>query len=103
MVAAVAAMVVCLTPTLLAHTPDGKQPRASMYNAATEATLTGSIEAVQEIACTDCGGRRSLGGTHVTLKTATETIEVHLGPSAFSRRRRSNSPRETRSKSTALA
>jgi hypothetical protein len=24
-----------------------------------------------------------LGGTHLTLKTKTETLEVHLGPTAF--------------------
>lgn len=81
--AATAAAVVSLAPALLAQPPGGKRPHAAMYSAATETTLTGSIEAVEEVSCPDCMGRRSLAGTHVTFKTATETIEVHLGPSAF--------------------
>jgi hypothetical protein len=83
MAAAVAATVINLTPALLAQPPDGKRPRAPMYETATETTLTGTIEAIEEVTCTGCMGRRSVGGTHVTLKTATETIEVHLGPTAY--------------------
>jgi hypothetical protein len=42
------------------------------------------VESVDEIASPGGGrGRRGLGGTHLTLKTATETLEVHLGPTAF--------------------
>jgi hypothetical protein len=51
-----------------------------MYDTSTEARFSGTIEAVETVAGP---GRRSLGGTHVTLKTSTETLEVHLGPTAF--------------------
>jgi len=42
------------------------------------------VEAVEQITGRGGGrGRRGLGGTHLTLKTGTETLEVHLGPTAF--------------------
>lgn len=51
---------------------------APAYNTATEVTLKGSVEAVKQI-----GGMQSQGGTHLTLKTETETMDVHVGPSWF--------------------
>ncbi len=54
------------------------------YDTATEATVTGTVEAVEQI--TGRGGgrrRRGLGGTHLSLKTGTETRGVRLGPTAF--------------------
>jgi hypothetical protein len=53
-----------------------------MYDTGTEVRLTGVVEAVDTMAaccCTECMG----GGLHVTLRTATESIEVQLGPRAF--------------------
>lgn len=50
----------------------GGPPRGSRnYNPATETTVQGSV---QEVVTT---GRQ---GVHVVLKTASETLEVHLGP-----------------------
>lgn len=57
--------------------------RAPMYDTKTEARFTGTVEAVETVAGPARSGRRGTGGIHVTLKTATETLEVHLGPSAF--------------------
>ncbi len=54
------------------------------YDTKTEATLGGTVEAV-EIVTPPGRGRRGLGGTHLTLKTDKETLEVHLGPTAFLR------------------
>ena len=58
----------------------GRGPRAGapMYNTATEVTLQGSVEAIKQIT-----GPRSWGGTHLSLKTEKETIDVHVGPSWF--------------------
>jgi hypothetical protein len=80
--AGVAALMLTV-PTLLAAQPRGGQggPR---YDTATEATVTGTVEAVEQITGRGGGrGRRGLGGTHLTLKTGTEMLEVHLGPTAF--------------------
>jgi hypothetical protein len=74
--------------TVVMATPLFAQPpgRASgpRYDTATEATVTGTVDSVEQIAGPGAGrGRRGLGGTHLTLKTKTETLEVHLGPTAF--------------------
>jgi hypothetical protein len=49
-----------------------------MYNPATEVTLKGSVEAVNQVK-----GPQGWGGTHLSLKTEKETIDVHVGPSWF--------------------
>jgi hypothetical protein len=51
---------------------------APMYNTATEVTLKGSVEAVHQIM-----GPRGWGGTHLSLKTDKESIDVRVGPSWF--------------------
>ena len=51
---------------------------APMYDPATEVTMKGSIEAVQQLT-----GPRGWAGTHLSLKTDTGTIDVHVGPSWF--------------------
>jgi hypothetical protein len=50
------------------------------YNTATEATFKGTVEAVSQIA--GMQGQR-MAGTHLTVKTEKETIDVHVGPSWF--------------------
>ncbi len=47
------------------------------YDVSTETTITGTV---QEVLRPQHSG---MMGTHLTVKTATETIEVHLGPSDF--------------------
>lgn len=80
--AGVAALMLTI-PTLLAAQPRGGR-QGPQYDTATEATVTGTVEAVEQITGRGGGrGRRRLGGTHVTLRTGTETLEVHLGPTAF--------------------
>lgn len=58
----------------------GKGPGAAapMYNTATEVTLKGSVEAIKQVT-----GPQTWGGTHLSLKTDKETIDVHVGPSWF--------------------
>ena len=57
-----------------------------MYDAQAETRVTGTVEAVNNVTGPDgascCGAG---GGTHVTLKTATESIEVHFGPAVWLR------------------
>jgi hypothetical protein len=50
------------------------------YNAATEATLKGTVEAVNQMGMSGMQGR---GGTHLTVKTEKESIEVRVGPTWF--------------------
>lgn len=54
-----------------------------MYDMKTEASFAGTVDTVESVTRPDRSGRRSLGGTHLILKTVAETLEVHLGPSAF--------------------
>jgi hypothetical protein len=49
-----------------------------MYNPTTEVTLKGSVEVVNQMM-----GPQGWGGTHLSLKTDKETIDVHVGPSWF--------------------
>jgi hypothetical protein len=51
---------------------------APMYNPATEVSLKGSVGAVNPMP-----GPQGWGGTHLSLKTDKETIDVHVGPSWF--------------------
>lgn len=79
----IAALSLCVAAPLLAQ-PQGRGQGSPRYDLATEATVTGTVESVEQIASPGGGrGRRGLGGTHITLKTSGETLEVHLGPTAF--------------------
>jgi len=51
--------------------------KMTRYEVSTEATITGTVEDVLQ----PQQGR--MMGTHLVVKTATETIEVHVGPSNF--------------------
>jgi hypothetical protein len=57
-----------------------------MYDTRTETRVTGTVEAVNNLACPNeyCWYGAG-GGTHLTLKTANESIEVHLGPAVWLR------------------
>jgi hypothetical protein len=48
------------------------------YDPSTEATVKGTVEKV-----TQDTSPMGWPGTHLTLKTGAETLDVHLGPSAF--------------------
>ena len=61
--------------------PQGRGPQ--MYDRGTESTYTGTISVVETVAGAQGTGRRGLGGLHVTLKTSSESVIVHLGPVDF--------------------
>jgi hypothetical protein len=99
----IAALAFLVAAPLLAQS-QGRGDSSPRYDAATEATVTGTVESVEQITGSEGGrGRRGLGGTHITLKTSAETLEVHLGPTAFLNEKRSSLPRVTRWRSSALA
>lgn len=54
-----------------------KGMRMPRYDASTEITVTGTV---QDVLHPQMG---RMEGTHLLLKTETETLEVHLGPSSF--------------------
>ena len=66
---------------IAAQGPQGRGPQ--MYDRGTESTYTGSISAVETVTGARGTGRRGLGGLHVTLKTSSESIIIHLGPVDF--------------------
>jgi membrane protein implicated in regulation of membrane protease activity len=66
--------------TVWAAMPGMAQMRrqSPMYNPATEATVKGSVAEVIQVK-----GPGRWGGTHLTLKTDKESIDVHVGPSWY--------------------
>jgi hypothetical protein len=58
---------------------------APMYNSQTEASFVGIVTTVNRVPASGqhCWGAADVHGAHLTLKTATETIDVHLGPAAM--------------------
>jgi hypothetical protein len=63
--------------TALALAQKGKGQR--QYNPATETTVTGTVEEVKKIP----GPSGGPGGTHLMIKTAQGSLEVHLGPTSY--------------------
>ena len=54
-----------------------------MYDVKTETTSTGTVESVDTVTGAGGQGRGALGGTHLTVKTEKEALEVHVGPTAY--------------------
>ena len=54
-----------------------------MYDVTTETTIKGTVESVETVNGTGARGRRALEGTHLVVKTDTETIDVHAGPTTY--------------------
>ena len=73
------ALVFALGAAVMSYAQMPRGPKgAPLYNPATEITVKGTVEAVNQIA-----GRQGWGGTHLQLKTESETLDVHVGPSWF--------------------
>lgn len=85
--------VVALTSFVVAQmgAGRGRMMRGPIYNTATEATVLGTVDDVQQITGqatgpAGAGWARCPGGwtgTHVLLKIETGTVVVHVGPSAY--------------------
>jgi hypothetical protein len=78
------ALALALPIVPVAADQGGGRQSGPRYVLATETTIRGTVEAIEQVADPARGrGRLGLGGTHLTLKTSSETLEVHLGPTAF--------------------
>jgi hypothetical protein len=82
-VAGALALVVGIVSLVSAQAPPGGRQGPMMYDVNTETTISGTVEAVDIVSGPGGGGRRSMGGTHLVVKTATGALDVHLGPSAY--------------------
>ena len=80
---AAALLVIGAVSVLMAQTPGTGQASSPMYDVKTETTIKGTVEGVETVTGTGGRGRRGLGGTHITVKTEKETLEVHVGPTAY--------------------
>ena len=76
-------LVIGAVSVLLAQTPGTGRGASPMYDVKTETTIKGTVESVETVTGTGGRGRRGLGGTHLTVKTEKETLEVHVGPTAY--------------------
>ena len=56
----------------------GRRARVPKYNPSTEVTVKGTVDEVRKVT-----GPMGWAGTHLTLKTENETLDVHLGPASF--------------------
>jgi DNA/RNA endonuclease YhcR with UshA esterase domain len=76
--AGLAMIALLVLPFAFAQRGPGPGQQARIYNPANETTVKGTVEEVKTVT-----GRRGWSGTHLTLKTADKTFNVHLGPSSF--------------------
>lgn len=67
-------LVACLAGSALAQV--GSSARR-LYDPNTEATVKGTVEKVMEI------GDQGRTGTHLTLRTSGQALDVHVGPTAY--------------------
>jgi hypothetical protein len=67
----------------MAQTTGSEQQGSPMYDVKTETTIQGTVESVETVAGTGGRARRAMGGTHLVVKTDRETLEVHVGPTAY--------------------
>jgi hypothetical protein len=74
-----------VVPFAYAQRGPGPGQRARIYNPANEVTVKGTVEEVKTIT-----GRRGWNGTHLALKTADRTFDVHLGPASFLKKKAFN-------------
>ena len=67
-----------LVLTVVAQGPGTRGMGFGPYNTATETTVTGTVQAVQQHP-----GQRGGTGIHLLLKTKDSTLDVHVGPSWY--------------------
>jgi hypothetical protein len=64
----------------IAHSQAGAGPGRCMakYDPKTEVTIQATVEEAKQVT-----GKQGWNGTHLVVKTETETFDVHVGPSAY--------------------
>ena len=78
-----ALLVVGAASFVLAQAPRAGRQGSPIYDVKTETTIEGTVVAVETIAGPGGRGRRGLGGTHLVVKTETEKLDVHMGPTVY--------------------
>jgi hypothetical protein len=78
-----ALLVVGIGSGAFAQMPRAGWTGSPMYDSKSEVTIAGTVERVETITGTLSRGRGAMGGTHLIVKTATETLDVHVGPTAY--------------------
>ena len=68
---------------VMAQTPGTGRGASPMYDVKTETTIKGTVESVETVTGAGGRGRHGLGGTHLTVNTEKETLEVHVGPTTY--------------------
>ena len=78
-----AVLLIGAVSVVTAQTPGTGHGASPMYDVNTETTIKGTVESVGIVTGAGSRGRRALGGTHLTVKTEKEMLEVHVGPTAY--------------------
>jgi hypothetical protein len=78
-----AALLVVGVSFAFAQAPSPAGQGAPMYDLKTETTIKGTVESVETITGAGGRGRRGVGGTHLVVKTEKDSVEVHVGPTAY--------------------
>jgi hypothetical protein len=78
-----AALLVVGVSFAFAQAPSPAGQGAPVYDLKTETTIKGTVESVETITAVGGHGRRGLGGTHLVVKTEKDSVEVHVGPTAY--------------------
>ena len=78
-----AALLVVGVSFAFAQAPSPAGQGTPMYDLKTETTIKGTVESVETITGAGGRGRRGLGGTHLVVKTEKDSVEVHVGPTAY--------------------
>lgn len=76
--AIVAFLIVLTVPFAVAQVGRGAGPGMRNYDPSSEVTVTGGVEDIQQYTT-----RGWWGGTHLILKTSTDTLDVHVGPTSY--------------------
>jgi len=71
-------VAVVLSWTALAHSQRGRGNCLSNYDMTTETAITGTVQQVVHQT-----GKRGWNGTHLVIKTESETLPVHVGRSSY--------------------
>ena len=78
-----AALLVVGVSFVFAQAPGPAGQGAPLYDLKTETTIKGTVESVETITAAGGRGRLGLGGTHLVVKTEKDSVEVHVGPTAY--------------------
>ena len=80
---AAALFTAALVSPTAAQSPQATPQGSRIYDVKTETSITGTVERVENITGAGGRGRQGMGGTHLAVKTKNDTLNVHVGPTAY--------------------